>query len=145
MFEKLAASKVVLLNLNPGPPGCKNQSSRPPRYISPSELPLAGPSSDSLSPNRQRDSAPRHPHPSALTVPCAHPRRILPQTRLTWQRQLTYLNEPLCSFTAFLERKAIFAGTQTSPHPLAIGAINVSLATPLTWKLSSFYPPLFSA
>lgn len=65
---------------------------------------------------------------------------ILPQTWLAWQRQLTYLNELLCSFTAFLERKAILQGTQTSPHPLAVGAINVSLATPFDKRCLFFLP-----
>ena len=46
------------------------------------------------------------PHPSAFTSACApgaHPSADMAQL----QRQLTYLNEQLCSFTAFLERKEI--------------------------------------
>ena len=83
----------------------------------------------SLAPSSQRPHGPLCP-----------PGRILPQTWLPWQRKLTYLNELLCSFTAFLERKAILQGTQTSPHPLAIGAINVSLATPFDMEALFFLP-----
>lgn len=46
------------------------------------------------------------PHPSAFTSACApgaHPSADTAHL----QRQLTYLNEQLHSFTAFLERKAI--------------------------------------
>lgn len=79
---------------------------------------------------------PTSTHSSAHCLLCP-PGRILPQTWLTWQRQLTYLNELLCSFTAFLERKVILWNTNL-PHPLAIGAINVSLATPFDMEALFF-------